>query len=175
MNEGSSGSDLDAEIDAMSRVSSALSPLEEEARGRVLRWASERFGVAIGSDRRSDRDADDAGEDPEGEDVAKDNTYTDFADLVSDYAPRTDVDRALVAGYWFQVVQGQPTFQGAEVNRALTNLGHALGNVTDALSSNMSKKPQLVLQVGKTGRTKQARKTYKLSAAGVQAVKARLG
>src|SRR4051812_39393761 len=35
------------EIDAMSALPTALADLEEDARGRVLRWAAERYGVIL--------------------------------------------------------------------------------------------------------------------------------
>jgi len=37
----------DPEIDAMSAVVSSLAGLEDDAQGRVLRWAAERYGVSL--------------------------------------------------------------------------------------------------------------------------------
>ncbi|HYI58974.1 MAG TPA: hypothetical protein VEX66_12455, partial [Microlunatus sp.] len=37
----------DPEINAMSAVATALADLEEDQRGRVLRWAAERYSVAL--------------------------------------------------------------------------------------------------------------------------------
>ena len=42
-----SKSEATPEIEAMATVEAALAPLEEDARTRVLRWASDRFGFAI--------------------------------------------------------------------------------------------------------------------------------
>ncbi len=77
-----------------------------------------------------------------------------------------------MAGYWFQVVQNQADFVGQAVNNALKDVGHGVGNITNALSSLQSRKPALVRQVAKSGRTQQARKKYKLTTAGVSAVRA---
>jgi hypothetical protein len=60
------------------------------------------------------------------------------------------------------------------LNRELKNLGHEVGNITRALQGNIDEKPALVLQLRKSGGTKQARKIYKLSVAGIKAVEARL-
>lgn len=57
------------------------------------------------------------------------------------------------------------------MNTALNNLGHKLANVTVSLSVLIEAKPQLVLQLRKSGKSKQARKTYKLSVAGIDRVK----
>lgn len=37
--------------------------------------------------------------------------------------PRTDVERAAVAAYWFQVVQAAPSFQAQGLNDALVPAG----------------------------------------------------
>jgi hypothetical protein len=52
----------DAEIEAMSKIAEALSTLVEEDRGRVVRWAAERFGVGLAgrSHRRPSGEADQA-------------------------------------------------------------------------------------------------------------------
>ena len=42
----------DPEVDAMSAIVSALDGLEEEARGRVLRWAAKQYGVTQPTDSR---------------------------------------------------------------------------------------------------------------------------
>jgi hypothetical protein len=49
-------------------------------------------------------------------------------------------------------------------------MGSGLANVTSTLESLKAKKPALVMQVGKTGRSRQARKTYKLTSAGIREV-----
>lgn len=38
----------DSEIEAMSAVAEALADLPEEARGRVVKWAADRYGVTLG-------------------------------------------------------------------------------------------------------------------------------
>jgi|ERR1051326_5704247 hypothetical protein len=83
---------------------------------------------------------------------------------------KSDADKALVAAYWHQVVQGKSDFGAQEVNTSLKHLGHGLGNVTNAFTQLMQRKPRLVMQTHKSGKTRQARKTYKLTREGVLAV-----
>jgi hypothetical protein len=54
-------------------------------------------------------------------------------------------------------------------------LGHGLINITAALDDLREAKPALVLQVGKSGKSRQARKTYKLTIAGIKSVEEMIG
>jgi hypothetical protein len=96
-------------------------------------------------------------------------------DLFDAANPRTDPERAEVAAFWFQVIQNNSSWQSQTLNNALKDLGHGLGNVTDALNSLQERRPAHVRQVSKAGSSRQARKTYKLTTAGVNAVRAMLG
>ncbi|QRY51400.1 hypothetical protein [Mycolicibacterium septicum] len=164
----------DPEIDAMSALATALGELEDDARGRVLRWAAERYGVTVngstggrrGSDAGSDTDSPDSGITDE-QTGAEPPAYEHFADLFSKANPKTDPDKALVAAYWSQAVEGASTWQAATLQKNLKNLGHVVGNITTALSSNMDKKPQRIVQLQKSGNSKQGRKTYKVTHAGL--------
>lgn len=169
----------DPEIAAMGTVAGALTVLDEDAQGRVLRWAAERFGVALAPTRRGkSTEAEDFEEDnePTEEEIsAEAPVYEHFAELHDAASPKTDVDRVLVAGYWLQAIESQPSFQALEVNNLLKNLGHPISNVTDALSSNKDRKPSRVLQLRKSGNTRQARKTYKLTHEGLVYVQGMIG
>lgn len=178
----------DAEIEALGKVVDALGPLEEEEQGRIIRWAAERYGVALvngrapleaeDATRASRRDMDN---DTEAEDARDDGdgsgpkTFEDFADLYDATSPTTDVEKVLVAGYWTQVVMGKPTFGSRELNKELKDLGHAVGAINKAMTSNMNKKPALIIQVSRGGSSPQAQKKYKVSEAGKKWVQERLG
>jgi hypothetical protein len=170
----------------MSDVSAALEGLEDDdARARVLRWAAERYGVITGNDgkgrgRESQRgesnDSDvEASTESERERPLDDPTYEDFVDLFDAIDPKTDPDRALAGAYWLQVVQKNGSWQGGQVNSLLRDLGHGVGNITTAMTSLQTRKPALVRQMSKSGRSKQARKTYKLTTSGVAYVREKLG
>lgn len=170
----------DAEIQAMSVLADALSDLEEQARGRVLRWAAERYGVTVGSTGRGSSgrkgDADDVagadevdredGSDEDGRDGPRQRAFQHFAELYDAVGPSTDPERVLVASYWTQVVSGKASFGSQQLNKDLKDLGHAVGAINKAMAANMGKKPALILQVARGGNARQARKTYKLSDAG---------
>lgn len=145
-----------------------MGQLEPEARSRVVRWAIDRYevsGIKLPGSRSTDGGAD-AGE----REASLPAAYQEFADLFDAARPKQNDEKALVAGYWLQVVQGQPGFKSADAQAELKNLGHAIANITDALTTNMKKKPALVLQTGKAGTARSARKSYKLTNAGTRAV-----
>lgn len=52
--------------------------------------------------------------------------------------------------------------------------GVVSGNITDALTSNMGKKPQRIIQLQKAGNAKQGRKTYKVTHEGLVCVQGML-
>jgi hypothetical protein len=158
----------DREIQAMERIQTALDPLDPEARQRVLQWASGRFELAFTSQRGPNLKG---GENEEGSrNGTGDSAFETFADLCHAAGPRTDPERALVGGYWLQVLGGANSFSAQPVNTELKQLGHAVGNITDALTALMERKPALVLQVQKRGKSKQARKVYKLTTPGIRRV-----
>jgi hypothetical protein len=161
----------DLEIDAMGQVAEALSGLEEDARGRVLRWAAERYGVTLAAPSQRAKDtARDSDNDEElgDEEIAEEAPqFEHFAELYDAAGPKTDVDRVLVAGYWLQAIQNQPQFQAYELTKELKNLGHNLSNVTESLTRNKERRPARVLQLRKSGSSQQARKTYKVTHEGL--------
>lgn len=152
----------DPEIAAMSKIADALADLDEATQGRVIEWAAKRHGVALapGSRQRFGTLATTT--------AAAENTggYDSFVDLFDHADPKTEPERALVGGYWFQEITGQPSFDAQSINNSLKDVGHGIHNITQALSALQNRKPALVRQMTKSGRTKQARKTYKLTTAG---------
>lgn len=152
------------EIEAMSKVAAALAEVDMSSVRRILRWAAERFGTEISvaaiaaninpAPTRSDPSA--------GEDLA---------DLFARAAPSDGPERALVVGYWLQVIQGQEDLEGQTINSELKHFGHQLPNVTATMSLLMNQQPSLVMQTRKIGSTKQGRKRYKLTTSGITKVR----
>lgn len=156
---------MDNELEAMQAVHAALADLDEPARARVVAWAASKFEIQPAAVKLTGQ----SGAHVEDND-AGDRAFADIGDLVDAAQPSDGPERALVAGYWFQEIEGRDGWGGGDVNNALKNLGHPLANVTKTLNSLRGRKPSLVMQVGKSGRSAQARKTYKLTTAGVREV-----
>jgi len=102
--------------------------------------------------------------------------YENFGALLTDAGPpKFAPDKALLAGYWLQVVQGQEGFKSADAGTVLKGAGHPVSNITDAFTRLAKRKPALVYQSGRVGSGKRARKIHKLSDAGIRGVKGMLG
>jgi hypothetical protein len=153
---------MDPEIKAMSEISAALGQLEPEGVRRVLKWATERFQIkpsavaGVGQTKETPTGA------PQ--------TFEEFHELFDAANPVTGMDRALVACYWFQVVLAHEDIDSFQLNKELKHLGHASANITRDLDRLMERSPRLVMQVRKTGTSKQARKRYRLTREGIRAV-----
>ncbi len=155
----------DPELNAMQSILKTLNDLEENSRSRVLAWVADRLEIQspqMGSISQTDQNGSSADQDEQD--------FKTFADLYNCASPITNPDKALVAGYWLQKCQGYEEFPSQLANKDLQNLGHALINVTDAFNKLKNKKPALAIQVKKSGKSQQARKQYKLTQAGIDAV-----
>lgn len=155
------------EVDAMRQVSAALEPLAPDQQGRVLRWAAERFALPLapaGDGRQGTHQErtvnGGGGEQPQ-----------DPGEFYAQATPESEPERALVIAYWVQEVRGDGEFDAQSVNTQLKHLGHGVSNITRALDELKARRPQLVIQVQKSGKSKQARKRYKVTSAGKTEVK----
>lgn len=150
----------DKELDAMNSIREALDALEEpDVRLRVLQWAVSRYRTVAKGAAAASLTAPPLGE----EDVHDFPALFDLAD------PQTAEEKALIAGYWFQVKEGYNDLDAQTLNTALKDLGHGIGNITVALGGLENRKPSLVRQTKKSGKSKQARKKYRVTTAGKSA------
>ena len=167
----------DAEFGAMHAVYKALEPLDDDARSRVFTYIMARFEIAVGV-AAIPKEANNAenGISQEGAVTGKDEEeapkYGSLAELYDASQPKGNSDKALVAGYWLQVCQGAENFDAMSANKELKNLGQGLPNITNAIDALKNQKPALALQLKKSGKSQQARKTYKITVAGIKAVEA---
>jgi hypothetical protein len=167
----------DPEIDAMVAVSEAFEVLDGAQQARVLRWAGERYGAGPPRDRADESHDGSFSEGTEESETVESPTpppdaeFGHFAELYDAVSPSTRLAKALVAAYWLQELKGAASWGSGQVNRELKDLGHQLTEINKVLQLGIDKRPAVVLQLKKSGSTKQGRKTYKLSAAGVKEVK----
>jgi hypothetical protein len=162
------------EFEATRSVYKALEPLDDEARERVFKHVAGMLEINATpkqADTKTDNASADAAEVPPPSDTP---TFATFAELFDAADPQTAADKALVAGYWLQVIQKADSFDGQSANKELNHLGHKLANVTNALTALNAQRPSLAIQLAKSGSSQQARKKYKITVAGIEAVKAML-
>ena len=168
----SSEADPLAEINAMKAVAEALQPLSANSRRGVLEWAGRFYGANTQSTAKITASV--SGVLPQltanSSVGAHAESPANLAELFSQARPGTDAEKALIAAYWFQKIEGHEDLDSFTLNSELTHLGHRLTNITRALSTLMLTKPALVVQTRKEGKTKQARKKYKLTVEGMRRV-----
>lgn len=153
----------ETEAEAIAQVDAALTGLDQSAALRVLRWANDKYGSPGSVVRPRPSDADDSKARAVG-------GFDDIADLVAAADPGSGYERALVVTYWFQEIQGEADVTGQQVNAELNNLGHRSSNITEVFTNLMNRKPALATQTRKSGKSRQARKRYKLTRAGITEV-----
>jgi hypothetical protein len=158
------------EIEAMASVVGILDELEEDARERVIRWLADKYGAVTA--RKSLRPAS-AGVQQSGGDG--DQEFEDVGSFFHAAEPSNNPECALVVGYWLQEVEGEDNIDAQQVNKQLKHLGHGIGNITRAFESLMNRRPALAIQIRKTGKTRQARKKYKITTAGKAEVQRMIG
>ena len=165
--------DIDPELNAMNEVYSSLKELDKEARQRVIGWVVSRF--ALTQPRQNSTGADSGQGEGSGE-ASKDlASYESVADVFSRIDARTKPQRVLVVAAYRQEKKGAAELTGREINKELHHLGHGVKNITTALTSLMKKRPQLIIQTRKGGKSKQAQKKYRVTGEGFSAARKMLG
>ncbi len=163
----------DEELEAIRTVYTALEALDHDARARVMKYIMSRLNIPPESESENetaDTEANfDATLQPEQSQAQE---YESFAELFDAAQPSSNANMALVAGYWLQVCQGQGDFDGQSANAELKHLGQRIENITVAMNSLRGQKPALVIQLRKSSKSQQARKTYKVTVSGIKAVEA---
>lgn len=163
----------DDEFQAMQAAYGALEPLEASARERVFTYLESRLGRAGARAVSSSRSADGRAGSSDLDDGVR-VEFEEFGELFDAFDAKTDVERALVAAYWSAKHESVESFDSQKLNTMLKNLGHGVTNITRALGGLADQKPALVIQTRKSGSTKQARKTYKITRSGINLVRERL-
>jgi hypothetical protein len=98
-----------------------------------------------------------------------------FSAFVEKWTPETEGEWALLGAYYQSQVLGQETFASQAVNSQLKQHGNGVSNITRAFTVLASAKPALILQVKKTGTSKQGRKFYRITTQGIRVIEEKVG
>lgn len=149
----------DPELKAITTVYEALKDLEQSAQNRVLKWLQSKFSVQASS----------LVNEPMSDEKKNFSAFESIADLMGIAHARTDSDRVLLTAAFLQEKFQKPELAGREINRELHHLGHRVANITNTISSLMNKRPQLMIQTKKEGKSQQAQKKYRVTVEGIKA------
>lgn len=163
---------VDPETAAMQQVAASFADLDKETQQRIAEWVMKRYGSATTSIEAGRRVSEVVSARREAQTAAASSggrgKFSAFADLYDAASPENGPECALIGGYWLQVCQERDPFASQEVNDLLKNQGHAVGNITVAFNKLREATPRLVHQLQKSGKSKQARKTLKLTEEGLR-------
>jgi hypothetical protein len=160
------------ELEIMKKIAQLLEPLSAAARTRVVAWVISALEVRELSLSGGGVSALKAGSLAAARDEP---AFSTFAEFFHAAAPKTEKERALLAAYWIQRSGGVEQFASQQINTELKHIGYGVTNITDALTQLINDRPSLAIQLAKSGQSKQARKTYKVTDAGFRHVAAMLG
>jgi len=164
----------DAEIDAMKEISALFAQLEEDAQERVIAWLGSRFGLprATSGSLITSASSLSATSAERGRPAPplSGASFDHPAELFEAARAKTDSEKALVLAYWFQVSQGAASFSSRQVNDELKHIGYGVGNITRALDALIESRPALVIQLEKSGKSKQAQKKFRVTHEGLKRV-----
>jgi hypothetical protein len=94
--------------------------------------------------------------------------------LLEQWRPESMAERALLGAYVLSAGRADRTVTSQAINAELKRHGLPVPNITRAIESNLRSRPPLMLQKKKLGTTRQARKQYAITEAGVQYVEGQL-
>jgi hypothetical protein len=182
-------SNLKKELSVIEEVAAIMEGLDQDQQRRVLMWLEDYFDVF--GDGNTEEDSDDVSYDsiqpaalPEAtsaveeseeelDEVAEVEPDT-FETLFDRVAPKTAIQKIVVAAYWLQTREGEQQWKSFSTNKLLKSLGVKISSVSGTLALEGKKDEPLVEMMSKAGDSMQARKTYRLSEAGIKFVENRL-
>ena len=170
------------ELDAMRALATALQPLPQDSRRMVLYWASEKFlapnlrlppqpQTSAPSLEISGQDTAPTFSRPQTTTNWAPTDYDSIGDLYHACTPASDGEKALVISAWLQKTTDADGVDSYSVNSELKNLGYGIGNITRAFDYLIQAKPALMIQVRKSGTSKQARKSFRVTDAGMKKIR----
>jgi len=155
----------DEELRVMSAVYEEFTRIDDEAKQRVLNWVAGKFSLKSYKAAMTG-----IGASALDKGTVSIESFNSVADAFNAAGPEIDRDKALVVAAFIQKSIGKDEVTGYEINQELRQLGHGLNNITDAINQMMGKSPKLMMQVKKEGKSKQARKKYRVTAEGFKVV-----
>lgn len=172
----------DPEIKALNDCYAALKGIEPDAVERTLAWLTKKFAVKHTSSVAAAPDkpivpaedtaaAGDSGLAGNGGDILAFPTPGEFLAALN---LTDDNERALAVAAYLQKKEPDGELSGFVINKELRHAGHGMKNITRAIQVWVDSRPQLMIQLRKSGTTRQAKKNYKVTGEGFKWVAAKL-
>ncbi len=172
----------DPEIKALNDCYAALKGIEPDAIERTLVWLTKKFAIkptssVVAAPHKPEAHAEntvaagDSGSVGNGSDIL---TFPTPGEFLAGLNLTNDNERALAVAAYLQKKEPDCELSGFVVNKELRHAGHGLENITRAIQVWVDSRPQLMIQLRKSGTTRQAKKNYKVTGEGFKWVAAKL-
>lgn len=157
------------ELTAIKNAYDALKNLDDAGKQRAFSWLQNKLNISKQSQGNIP-----LSDNSEHKSEINNGTIESFASVPDIFAAanaKKEVDKVLLVASYLQLKNNMPDLTGRDVNKELQHLGHAVKNITTTIQGLIDKKPQLMIQTWKSGKSKQAQKKYKVTSAGIDAAK----
>jgi hypothetical protein len=94
--------------------------------------------------------------------------YDTFQDLCFSSNAKTVTAKILLAAAYLNENKNIKEFGSSDVNALMKKIGHGVPNISAAINNLMDKNPPLLVQTGKPGTRKHARRTYSVTEEGLR-------
>jgi hypothetical protein len=159
---------LDPEIEAMNEICTALKNLDDDAKERVIRWVIDKFSFDLIKHEVDSSLKIKAKGFSQNLEI---KSFKSVADIFTKACPKNDIEKVLIVSAYLQETKLGSELTGREINARLNLLGHGVRNITSTIGALINRKPQLMIQTRKEGKTKQAQKKYKVTSEGLASAK----
>ncbi len=156
----------DPEIKAMNDIYKVFQDLDEDARVRVVNWLISKFSINRPKSVATLTSPQVKLEDSSGG-IA---LFNSIADLFGKAVFKTESDKVLLVATYLQLRENKEELTSREINKELNHLGHGVSNITVAIGVLINRKPSLMIQTRKEGKSQQAQKKYKVTIEGIKTV-----
>ena len=150
---------LQAELEAMKIIVDTLRPLTPESIKKVLRFVNDSYPSKGTVQATFDKSSLEEGQ--------ENQAFSEFHELYDAARPNTGPEKALVAAYWLQEIQGNTNLDSFLINKELKSVEDSSSNITRDLDALVKRVPRWVHHTRKEGTP---RKIYTLTTEGKRAV-----
>lgn len=168
---------MDPELEALSKINDTINDLPEDAKIRVVAWLINKYSIysnqpvnaSVSPKKLLSENGVEEKEIVDGNDqlIA---TFSNPADLFAKCSPSKSGEKILVVAAYLQTKNSGKDLSGYEINQVLKNMGHKVESFSHRMDTLMGQKPQLMIQTKKCGNSKQGKKSYRVTDAGMKEV-----
>ena len=162
--------DEDLELKAMQITYSAIKGLDDDAKKRLIDWLIGKFSLGVKKEIAQNFVSNDLRTENYNDIHEILSRSVQIAEIFGQLEPKTDSEKVLIVAAFLQENQGLAELTSRQINDELKHLGHGVSNITTSIGMLINKRPNMMIQTRKEGKSQQAQKKYKVTAEGFKMV-----